>query len=439
MKETDKLEFKSKVTSELYKEIIAFANTEGGILVVGMNDDGTEAPLENIDEVYLSVTNGIRDNILPDVTMFIKTTLHDNKTIQIEVGEGSRKPYYLKSKGLKSSGVYMRQGTSSAQITDDAIRQMIKESDGDVFEEFPASNQNLTFNECKGAFIKRGIQFEESKFDVLGIYDSSREVFTNLGLLLSDQCQHTIKIAVFEDTENTIFKGRKEFSGSLLKQIDDAFDYIELNNNIHSQIKGLVREDFPEYPTEALREALLNAVIHRSYDYSASIHININSEFIEFISIGGLMPGLKKDEMLNGVSMLRNKKLAAVFLRLKIIEAYGTGVRRIFSLYQDIEHEARPKIVDTQNSFKIILYNMVNHTKVTNELSLNTISNDQLMTAQEKLIYEFLEQHEIASDKDIENLLNVKKTRAFVITKQMTDKGLLKISGRGASRKIMRL
>jgi len=327
--------------------------------------------------------------------------------------------------------IIVRLNISSVQATPEHIRQMIKDADGDVFEDFPSLDQDLTFNQCKDAFTKRSIEFDENKFDVLGIYDLGRQAFTNLGLLLSDQCHHTIKVAVFEDVNNTIFKGRKEFSGSILKQIDEAFAYIELNNNTQSEIKGLTREDFDDYPTEALRETLLNAVIHRNYDFSGSIIVNINSEFMEFISIGGLMPGLNVDEMLNGVSILRNEKLSGIFLRLRIIEAYGTGIRRIFSLYDGCVN--KPQINATQNSFKMTLFNM-NHSR--NAVAVGKELAEKELSSQEELILGYLEQYDEATDEKIQELLNVKKTRAFVIIKQMSDRGLVRIIGRGASRKI---
>jgi len=281
--ETEKLEFKSIATNEIYKEVIAFANTEGGILLIGINDDGEPSELLDVDDVYTRVTNGIRDTIAPDVTVFTKYKLEKNNAIRIEVLEGGNKPYYLKAKGLKPAGVYVRQGTSSVQASPEQIRQLIKETDGDVFESFRSLNQDLNFEQCKSIFKRHSIDFDEEKFNVLGIKKHSSGLYTNLGSLLSDECQHTIKVAVFDDVENTIFKDRQEFSGSILRQIDDAFKYIQLSNNTRSVIDDIVRKDYPDYPKEALREALINAVIHRDYNFSGSILVNINSQFIEFI------------------------------------------------------------------------------------------------------------------------------------------------------------
>ena len=129
--ETENIEFKLQFTDELYKEVIAFANTEGGVIYIGIDNEGKAVGIDNVDENYTRITNGIRDAIMPDVTMFVKYTLQDNRVVRITVGEGSYKPYYLKAKGLKPSGVFVRQGTSSVAASYDQIREMIKVADGD--------------------------------------------------------------------------------------------------------------------------------------------------------------------------------------------------------------------------------------------------------------------------------------------------------------------
>ena len=135
--ESERIEYKLQMVDDIYiyKEVIAFANTDGGVIYIGIDDNGNLIGIDNVDETYTRLTNGIRDAIAPDVTMFVRYVLQDNKVIRIEVEEGSYKPYYLKSKGMKSNGVYVRQGASSVQASPDQIRRMIKDSDGDVFEE----------------------------------------------------------------------------------------------------------------------------------------------------------------------------------------------------------------------------------------------------------------------------------------------------------------
>ena len=220
--ETEKIEFKAQFTDELYKEIIAFANTDGGVVYVGIDNQGNAIGLTNVDEEYTRITNGIRDAIMPDVTMFVHSTIQENKVVRITVSEGSNKPYYLKSKGLKPSGVYVRQGASSAPASPEAIRQMIKDSDGDVFEEMRSMNQDLSFDAAAAAFKKYGVAFGEEKYRALGITQPDGDLFSNLALLISDQCTHTIKAAVFGDESNTVFKDQKEFGGSIFTQLEDA-------------------------------------------------------------------------------------------------------------------------------------------------------------------------------------------------------------------------
>src|SRR5699024_1512356 len=138
--------------------------------------------------------------------------LQDNNVIRIALGEGSYKTYYLKSKGLNPTGVYVRQGASRAPASSELIRQMIKESDGDQFENLRTMQQELTFSSAETAFARYGVEFGEEKFITLGLRNVHDDHYTNLALILSDQCQHTIKVAVFADNTKTIFKDAKEFS-----------------------------------------------------------------------------------------------------------------------------------------------------------------------------------------------------------------------------------
>ena len=143
--ENERIEYKSRMIDDIYKEVIAFANTEGGVIYLGIDDRGNVVGIDDVDDTYTRLTNGIRDAIAPDVTMFVRYVLQENRVIQIEVGEGSYKPYYLKSKGMKPTGVYVRQGASSVQASADQIRRMIKDAEGEVFEEMRSLNQELSF------------------------------------------------------------------------------------------------------------------------------------------------------------------------------------------------------------------------------------------------------------------------------------------------------
>jgi len=425
--ETENIEFKAQFTEVIYKEVIAFANTDGGVVFVGIDNNGNAVGLADVDQEYTRITNGIRDAIVPDVTMFVRFSIQDNRVVRIAVSEGSNKPYYLKGKGLKPNGVYVRQGTSSVPASPAQIRQ-IKESDGDAFEEMRSMEQNLSFEAAANAFEKYGVPFGKEKYRALGITQKNDELFTNLALIISDQCAHTTKVAVFGDDSNTTFKDNKEFGGSIFAQLEDTFDYLMLCNRTKASFKGLERIEKQDYPEEALREALLNAVVHRDYSYSGSIIINVNDERIEFISIGGLLPGLSTDDIRIGISQPRNKNLAEMFHRLRLIESYGTGIRRIYKLYENCP--VQPVIEATTNAFKMVLPNM-------NAMTAAAPNQASPVTAQMQKVLDYTSAHGHITDEEVQSLLGIKKTRAFELMKQMRNMGLVQRVGRGAEKKYL--
>lgn len=431
--ESERVEYKLQMVDDIYKEVIAFANTDGGVIYIGIDDNGNLIGIDNVDETYTRLTNGIRDAIAPDVTMFVRYVLQDNKVIQIEVREGSYKPYYLKSKGMKSNGVYVRQGASSVQASPDQIRKMIKDSDGDVFEEMRTVVQELSFEEAERTFKRYKVDFSEEKYITLGLRNIDDDQYTNLAMILSDQCQHTIKIAVFGDEANITFKDAKEFGGSIFKQLDDSYAYLTLCNRTAATFKGLERVELPDYPEDALREALLNAIIHRDYSYSGSIIINVNDFGIEFISIGGLLPGLSADDIRNGISQPRNRKLAEIFHRLRLIESYGTGIRKIYTLYKNCA--VQPRIEVTNNTFKLVLPNMNASGSITWHVPEKSEKAPVVITPQMKMVIDYLTEYGEMTDEDLQELLNIKKTRAYLLARQMNENGLIDIIGRGAAKK----
>ena len=398
--ETENIEFKSQFTEEIYKEVIAFANTDGGVVYVGIDNDGNAVGLTDVDKEYTRITNGIRDVIMPDVTMFVRFTVQDNKVVRITVSEGTNKPYYLKGKGLKPS-------------------------DGDTFEENRSLKQELTFEAAQRAFNLYGVEFNPGKYRSLGITQKKDGIYTNLALILSDQCAHTTKIAVFSDEACTVFRDSKEFGGSVFKQFENTVNYLALCNKTSSVIKGVVRTDKQDYPEEAIREALLNAIVHRDYSFSGSIIINVTDHKMEFISLGGLLAGLSPDDIRSGISQPRNKNLAEVFHRLRLIESYGTGIRRIFNLYADCSEQ--PQIEVTSNTFKIVLPNM-------NAVPTAEPERVSAVTPQMQKVLDFIMANGQVTEKEISALLGLKKTRTFTVAKQLRDLGLIKVVGRGENK-----
>ena len=431
--ETERIEFKSQWNEACCKEVLAFANSNGGTLFIGVDDNGIEVGVEAADTTYAQITNTIRDSILPDITMLITYTLQENLVVRIEVSEGCNKPYYLSKKGLKPSGVYVRQGTSSVPASQEQIRQMIKDTNGDVYEDMRSLLQDITFKQARETCTEKAVTFGKEQYLRLGIYDLSG-LYTNVGLLISDQCKHTIKVALFADEAKTLFKDTKEFTGSVLKQLEDTYTYLMLCNQNRAQIKGLNRIDQYDYPEVAIREALLNAIVHRDYTYSGSIIINITDKQMEYISIGGLVSGLTLADIGTGISQPRNRHLADFFHRLGYIEAYGTGVRKIHELYRDFDEPVRIEV--TPNTFKMILPNQ--NTSRRKELGFEVVQEPNISFGTQEQIKRVLTQvhrNGFTTDEEVQNLLGVKKTRAFILMRHMLDAGLIDVQGRGAGKK----
>lgn len=424
--ETETIELKSVVVDDVKKEIIAFANCKGGKLYIGVQDDGTIIGLENPDQAALQVSNMVRDSVKPDLALFLHyetITVDGKKILEIDVQQGTERPYYLAKKGMRPEGVYVRQGYSSAPATNTAIRRMIKETDGDHFEDMRALEQRLTFTSANKAFSERNVNFGSSQMKTLGLLTQDG-IFTNLALLLSDQCRHTIKAAVFQDETQSQFRDRKEFSGSLFQQMEDVYAYIDYRNQVHSTFDRLHRIDRRDYPEIAVREALLNLLVHREYAYGASTLISIYSDRIEFTSIGGLMSGFSLNDLSLGISVCRNPKLANVFYRLELIEAYGTGITKIMRAYN--EADLKPRIESSDNAFKIVLPNL--------NFRINSENNESIHSSVEKpeeKIIKLAKRNKYVTRREIEEMLSVSQATSGRLLKKMVNNALLVQEGRG--------
>jgi ATP-dependent DNA helicase RecG len=413
------------LVDEIKKTIIAFANSDGGVLYIGVEDNGEVAGLENVDEVLLQVNNMIRDSIKPDITMFVQSTEEreeEKSIVAVKVCRGTERPYYLGAKGLRPTGVFVRQWAASVPASDTAIRRMIKETDGESFEELRSLNQELSFGGAKAEFDKRGVDFGKAQMMTLKLMNNEN-IYTILGLLLSDQCPHSIKAAVFQDNTMAVFKDRREFEGSLFKQLGDAYDFIAMHNPIRADFNKLIRIDTRSFPESAVREALLNALVHREYAMNGSVLIKIFPDRIEFISIGGLLHGVELEDIMSGFSICRNKHLADVFYRLRLIEAYGTGMQKIFEAYK--KSGVAPTVDITPNVFKVILPNV----NINSQEKIRLDISNEIHGAD--IVLKMAAEKGSVSRKDIEALFGVSQSSAIKFLNKLTIGGALIKKGNG--------
>lgn len=420
--ENEFVELKRELTKDIKKEIIAFANSKGGTIYIGIDDTGKVVGLKDCNKDAEALSGMIREGIKSDLTLYTNIIIENvegKKIIILKVMSGSNKPYYLADKGLKPSGVFVRHGNVSAPATDELIRKLMLENH-DTFENQISQNQNLNFIYLNSIFSDKQKELNNTKYKLLNIMNNDN-LYTNLGLLLSDECPFTIKCAVFNGNNKLSFKDRKEFTGSLVKQLEDVLNYLNIINKISGRIINYKRVDIRDYPEFALRETILNAIIHRNYNFSGSILVSVFDDRIEVTSLGGLMTGLSIDDIIAGVSQTRNKNLANIFYRLEYVENYGTGIGRMIDVYK--EFNLKPEFITTDNSFKVILPN-VNYKKEKQDISINLLS-------QKDIIINYLKENDKIKREVVDVLFDISSARSKKILSEMVKENIIVKKGNG--------
>ncbi len=411
MVETEKLEFKRQSNDSIIKEVIAFCNTNGGTIIIGYDDNGKVYGLENAKKDLDAISDSIHAAISPDISFLVSLKIaqeEEKDIIIIEVLQGTNKPYYIKSKGMTSDGVYVRVGATTQKASESLIKEMIVESSGITFEKNLSINQELTFNYTEDVFKAKKLKFGKIEKKNLGLINENGK-YTNLALLLSDQCPYTIKMAIYTNNTKTEFLDKKETSiGSILKQLEEAYEYLKVNNKTNAKIIGLERIETLEYSDEVLRECLLNSIGHRDYEIFGSNLVHIFKDCIEFLSLGGLVNGLTIEDIKIGSSASRNPKLINIFHRLGLVEAYGSGIPRILDIYRVSENQ--PKIVVAPHSFLITIPKL----KIIPEYST---------------IIEYLRTNDGLTREKAEELLNTKKVKTLSILNKLINMQIIEKTG----------
>lgn len=432
--ENQNIEFKQEYVQDIKKEVMAFINADGGTVFIGVRKDGVVIGVENHDEVMLQTANSLKDSLVPDVMPFVSihaVEIEGKPIVEIEVSTGTNHPYYLREKGLKPGGVYIRKGSSSQPMTDDGIREMIIQTSGKSFEGGRSMNQELTFQTLSCEMRRRNIEFGPSQMRTLKLIGEDG-LYTNLAYLLSDQCYTTTKIALFQGTDKAIFRDRKEFTGSILKQLEDVYQFIDFNNKTKASFAGLNRIDTRDYPEDAVRETLLNCTVHRDYSFSGSNLINIYDDRMEYVSFGGLVPGLELESIFLGISQSRNPNLAAVFYRMTLIESYGTGIGKIQRTYTD--SEKKPEFETAKGVFRVTLPNRNYVEKWKAEAvqeTAPTLNVQSVLKKQKMMILDYAKENGRVTRKEVEELLDAGTTKAFRLLRELCEEGKLEPDGSG--------
>lgn len=422
MFETESLEFKEQFDeNKILKEIVGFLNSKGGTILVGYNDDGKLVGLDDIKKKEELISNKI-SAIEPDASVFINinTEVLDNKSfLNIKVVKGTD-VYYLREKGI-NKGTYIRNGSCTVPATKETIKQLFIQNSTISFETTLSAMQDLTFEYAKNIFELEGININDETIQK-NLKLKNNEGYTILALIISDQNPFPIRIAVYENEGKSNFLDRRELTGSIFKIYDDALNYLKLNTQTYGIINSTIRTDISSYPEFILREALLNSIIHRDYSNISANIINIyQDKCIEIISYGSLVGNITKIDILNGTSISRNPYLQSIFLRLRRVEAIGSGIKRINTYYQEFNIDNFDiKVLPASFILKLpkITYEKANELE-DEEIILNNLN-------------------EPMSREEISFLINKKKTATSNLLNRMVSIGKIEQIGSGPSTKYIR-
>lgn len=413
MRETRILEFKETITNTFLKTVSAFSNYDGGEILFGVDDDGNIKGLSDVKQACLDIENKINDSISPQPNYTLEIQ-NNEQTIKLSVKSGLQKPYLYKSKA------YKRNDTATIEVDTLEFSRLVLEGKNIRFEELPCKDQELSF-EILQSNLKEKIQIETFNKDTLktlNLYDDANG-FNNAAGLLADK-NHFPGIDIVKFGENiSIIQKRITFENTSVLGIYEKALSVFRDYYQYEVIQGADRKMVEKIPEAAFREVIANALIHRVWDVDSQIRVSMFDDRIEVVSPGGLPSGITEDEYLSGkLSVLRNRNLANVFYRLGFVEIFGTGITRIKQIYS--EASGKPSFEVSENAIQIVL---------------PIYEENANLTEDEKVVYKFLSKNIMKSMSEIAPYISFGKSKTTKLLKDMEQKGVITIEGKGKGTK----
>ena len=413
MRETRILEFKETITNTFLKTVSAFSNYDGGEILFGVDDDGNIKGLSDVKQACLDIENKINDSISPQPNYTLEIQ-NNEQTIKLSVKSGLQKPYLYKSKA------YKRNDTATIEVDTLEFSRLVLEGNNIRFEELPCKDQELSF-EILQSNLKEKIQIETFNKDTLktlNLYDDANG-FNNAAGLLADK-NHFPGIDIVKFGENiSIIQKRITFENTSVLGIYEKALSVFRDYYQYEVIQGADRKMVEKIPEAAFREAIANALIHRVWDVDSQIRVSMFDDRTEVVSPGGLPSGITEDEYLSGkLSVLRNRNLANVFYRLGFVEIFGTGITRIKQIYS--EASVKPSFEVSENAIQIVL---------------PIYEENANLTEDEKVVYKLLSRNMLKSMSEIAPYISFGKSKTTKLLKDMEQKGVIAIEGKGKGTK----
>ena len=415
MKENRNTEFKSDISNSFLKTVSAYANYDGGIIIFGVNDQGDAVGIDHPEKRCLDIEDMINDSIRPQPDYTLSVT-DSGKTVTLKVSPGYSKPYLYRSKA------YKRNDTATIEVDNTELRRLLLEGERLDFERLPSRDQDLQFSVLADELkAKTGIDhFNMDVLKTLNLY-SDHSGYNNAAAILADNNSFPgIDISRYGDSMDIFLKRLTLDGRSILSSYHEA---VEMYRDYYQYeiIDGIDRKKVETIPENAYREALANAVVHRTWDINSNIRISMFNDHVEIVSAGGLPTGISTEVFLEGrISVLRNPILANVFHRLNLIEKFGTGIRRIKEAYAD--SFSKPSFLVTADLIQI---------------DLPLLDLNPGMSEDESIIYKALSKRIAKPISAIENDLrnSFSRSKSLSLLKRLADKGFVVIEGSGRGTK----
>lgn len=359
--ETNRIENKEQLNEDFEQEVIAFLNyKEGGIIYVGIRKNGQVVGVQDADLTQLQIKDRIKNNIQPSTLgLFdvIVETIDNKEVIKVVISSGTEKPYYLRKKGRTPEGCYIRVGSSKERMTERMIDDMYSKRIKNTLKEIDSPRQELTFNQLKIYYEEHGLKLNDNFLQNLDLLTSEGKYNYN-AFLLADENNVSIKLVKYLGTNKMDLVENQEYGyRCIITATQRILDRLDAENTVYAKIEYKGRKEVEMIDKAALKEAVINAVVHNDYSYGNSPIVELYSDRIEITSAGGLPQELSQEEFLEGVTAPRNKELIRVFKDVDLIENIGSGVLRILDAYDKscfkfMDHFLRVSFKYKENPFE---------------------------------------------------------------------------------------
>lgn len=410
--ETNRIENKEQLNEDFEQEVIAFLNyKEGGIIYVGINKNGQVVGVDNIDLTQLQIKDRIKNNIQPSTLGLFDVTVEtiDNKeVIKVIISSGTEKPYYLRKKGRTPEGCYIRIGSSKERMTERMIEEMFARRIKNSLKEIESPRQDLTFRQLKIHYEGNGMILNENFARNLNLLTDEGKYNYN-AYLLADENNISIKLVKYLGTSKMELIENQEYGYCcLITATQRILDRLTAENTVYAKIEYNGRKEVEMIDSKALKEAVINAMVHSDYTLTTTPIIELYSDRIEITSGGRLPQGLSQEEFLEGVTAPRNKELIRVFKDVDLIENIGSGVLRILDAYDKscfkfMDHFLRVSFKYKENPFEYDSKNKVSANDTINDTLKGTIK----LTKNEQQILNLIMNNNQITREEIVNETNL--------------------------------